>query len=72
MPQVAPQIAVAQPINDVQLICLVAAQVQGNASPHDAVAWAMDIVAEAVAQHDGGRGIAKRVQALKEEHGDAD
>ncbi len=48
-PQQQPQMVLAQPINDVQLVALVASNLNA-ATPTDAVAQAVEIVAEAVIQ----------------------
>ncbi len=44
-----PPMILAQPINDIQLVALVAAQ-QIDKAPADAVDWAMEVVAYAIAK----------------------
>jgi hypothetical protein len=56
----APQLTVAQPINDVQLIALVAAQFQAS-DAYEAVQRAMEIVVEAIVQSDCGRNLPRMV-----------
>ena len=49
MPNSAPQMQIATPINDVQLVALLAAH-RPNKPPAEAVAWAIEILIEAVLQ----------------------
>ena len=74
-PPQQPQMVIAQPINDIQLIALIAAQVlamaqgrDGKPSAESAVACAVDLVAHAIV--DGNpAAITRRVQELKEQRG---
>lgn len=63
MPGMAPQVAVAQPLNDVQLVALIAGDLYGAASgertPAQAVEAAIEIVAEACVQ--GSYGLSRRI-----------
>lgn len=52
---------IAQPLNDTQLVCLVAAQAS-EMPPAEAVDWAVEVVIEAIAQMGSGR-FNKRLQA---------
>ena len=47
--ELQPTLQVAAPLNDVQLVALIASH-QPNAKPRDAVAWAVDVVLEAIRQ----------------------
>ncbi len=67
--QQAPQMQLATPFNDVQLVAMIAGQLIGSSDifgPKDAVAIAMDIVAEACVQA-GGSAIQRKIQKLQEE-----
>lgn len=60
--QAQPQLAVASPLNDVQLVAMIAGMCGAqHLTPQDAVAWAVDIVCEAIEQAGGG----KLVQAAR-------
>lgn len=65
-PQAATQIAVAAPLNDVQLVALMAAQLTGvplTASAAERVALALDLVAQAVVQMPTLDGKIRQLQA---------
>ena len=61
----SPTLNVAQPINDVQLLCLMSCQIeQGNMGlePRDRVALALEVFAEAILQFDNGNGLKRLLQ----------
>ncbi len=51
----APAMQIATPINDVQLVALVAASSCKEDDPEAAVAWAVQIVAQAILQAGGSK-----------------
>ncbi len=55
MGQPQPVIQQMHPFNDVQLVAFIAAHAEHTRAPEDAVAWAIEVVIEAIAQMGGGR-----------------
>ncbi len=49
-PEASPILNVSQPFNDIQLVALIAGQLDPTNSPQERVAEAIDLVAEAIAQ----------------------
>lgn len=64
-PQQGPTV-IAAPFNDLQLVAMIAAHQHGM-TPKDAVARAMDLVAETIVQFDGGAAIAQKIAIRKSE-----
>jgi hypothetical protein len=61
-PQGPPAMQIASPINDAQLVSIIAA-IRMKDKPDGAVKEAMEIVAETVVQMDNGQALMKLVQA---------
>lgn len=57
-----PPMQIAMPLNDVQLVSVIAA-IRFKTAASGAVKEAMDIVAEAVVQMEGGKGLVKLIEA---------
>ncbi len=64
--QAQPQMVIASPLNDVQLIALVAAHGRGGFEAKEAVEWAIDVFVEAATQTNMGRNLAARIKAKME------
>ena len=67
VPQQQPVMQIASPLNDVQLVSLMAAQL-GIADPKEAVARAVQIVAQAIYQASPGK-LAKAFEAIQNANG---
>jgi hypothetical protein len=64
--QLAPQVIPGGPINDIQLIALVASR-RNEEEPANAVAWAVEVVLEAILQAGAGKLQAMLNQRLREQ-----
>ena len=65
-PRPQQQMTIAAPLNDVQLVALVAAQRRGGIEPKEAVEWAIEIVVEACVQTEMGRALADKIRTRAE------
>ena len=62
--QAAPELRVASPLNDVQLVCLMACHMTGDAK--ERVATAMEIMVEAIVRAKDMPGMIEAKKALRE------
>ena len=65
LPKPQPPQVVAQPFNDVQLVAFIAAH-KPHTDPKRSVAWAIELITEAVVQA-GGHKLGDAIKARKEE-----